>query len=233
MASALQTTTASAPAPATDPAKLMTQPERLALVDNPYLPGRWNLEDAAKKIHPSSLPRLIAAHDAALAPVSKHWLSERLKLLWKSSVVNGSFDAVSWLHETGRLLCDLPHDLLSEAIDRAVMDSAQGFMPTVGQIRAIADPRLRERQQMAARLAAIRDREQVAANPPPPPPADTAESTADILKRVWPGMAKHEQGHRDDGEKLNLNPDRECRKPSAADYKRLFGIDLPPEDQAA
>ena len=52
---------------------------------------------------------------------------------------------------------------------------------------------------------------------------------ADILKRVWPGMAKHEQSHRDDGEKLNLNPDRECRKPSAADYKRLFGIDLPPQ----
>jgi hypothetical protein len=105
------------------------------------------------------------------------------------------------------------------------MQSERGFMPSVGQIRAIAEPRLRDRQRAASRLAAIRDREQAAATPPPPAPADTMESTADIFKRVWPGMAKHEAGHRDDGQKLNLNPDRECRKPSADDYRRLFGID--------
>lgn len=211
----------------------MTLPETLALADNPYANGPWDVHQAAKKFHPAALPRLIAAHDAALSPVSGDWLQKRLRLLWKSSTPAGSLDATAWLHETGRLLSDLPQDILAEAIDQAVMQSERGFMPSVGQIRAIAEPRLRDRQRAAARLAAIRDREQASAAPAPAAPTDTAESTADILKRVWPGMAKHEQGHRDDGEKLNLNPDRECRKPNAADYKRLFGIDLPPEEQAA
>lgn len=211
----------------------MTLPEALALADNPYAHGPWDAHQAAKKFHPAALPRLIAAHDAALAPTDRDWLQKRLRLLWKSSTPAGSLDATAWLHETGRLLEDLPQDILAEAIDQAVMQSERGFMPSVGQVRAIAEPRVRDRQRAAARLAAIRDRDQHTAAPPAAKAIDTAESTADILKRVWPGMAKHEKGHRDDGDKLNLNPDRECRKPSAADYKRLFGIDLPPENEAA
>ena len=46
-----------------------------------------------------------------------------------------------------------------------------------------------------------------------------AESTADILKRIWPGMAQHEPGYQ--AGKLNLDPDRECRKPTRADYLAL------------
>lgn len=218
----------------------MTQPETWALADSQFTSLPWSAAHAAKAFHPASLPRLIAAHDAALHPVSADWLQKRLRLLWKSSVVNGSLDATAWLHETGRLLADLPQDILAEAIDRCVMDSERGFMPTVGQIRAIAEPKLRTREMRARRLVAIRDgagSEPAAPGKQETPATDCGESTSDILKRLWPTMSKHEAGRGRDDE-LGLNPDREIKKPSREDYIRLFGVDpdappAAPEAEAA
>lgn len=205
----------------------MTQPETWALADSQFTSLPWSPVHAAKAFHPSALPRLIEAHDLALRPVSSDWLQKRLRLLWKSSVVNGSLDATAWLHETGRLLADLPQDILAAAIDQCVKESERGFMPTVGQIRAVADPKLRTREMHARRLAAIRDNataDTVATPDIAKPAPEEGESTADMLKRLWPTMNKHlDSGDRDEG--LKLNPDRECRRPSREDYIRLFGVD--------
>jgi len=206
----------------------MTQPETWALADSQFSSLPWSAGHAAKSFNPSSLPRLIAAHDASLEPVAHDWLQKRLRVLWKSSVVNGSLDATAWLHETGRLLADLPHDLLADAIDTAVKSSERGFMPTVGQIRALAEPKLHQRQMHAARLRAINgvnSGANTAPEAPSAPPADTGmkEATADILKRLWPTMAMHEAGGDTSG-KLNLNPDRTTRAPTREDYIRM-GVD--------
>lgn len=100
---------------------------------------------------------LIASHERALTPVASDWLQKRLRLLWKSSTPSGSLDATAWLHETGRLLSDVPADILAPAIDEAVKRSERGFMPTVGEIRAIADPLLLQRRRDLGRLKLVRD----------------------------------------------------------------------------
>lgn len=83
---------------------------------------------------------LLADMERLLQPVESNWLAERLRILWKSSTPAQSLDATVWLHETGRLLSDLPKGILASAIDEAVKTSTKGFMPGVGQIRAIAEP---------------------------------------------------------------------------------------------
>jgi hypothetical protein len=98
---------------------------------------------------------LIAAHEAALAPPTQDWLAARLTQLWKSTTPSGSLDAKSWLHETGRLLMDIPRDILSFAIDEAMRQSVRGFTPSVGEIRAIADPQLKRRKLHCWRLKKI------------------------------------------------------------------------------
>lgn len=61
----------------------------------------------------------------------------------------------AWLAETGRLLWDLPHDILAQAIDEAIKRADRGFMPAVGQIRAVADPIIAQRREQSARLDAM------------------------------------------------------------------------------
>lgn len=62
-------------------------------------------------------------------------------------------DLALWMAETMRLLSDLPHDIVAHAIDQAVKTSKHGHMPSVGEIRQIADPLASEREQNIARLA--------------------------------------------------------------------------------
>lgn len=125
---------------------------------------------------------MLAAYDQALAPVPTEWLAERLRLLWKSSPVNGSLDATAWVHETGRLLMDIPQDILATAIDEAVKKSERGFMPTIGEIRKIAEPRLRDLRLERWRL------EQVVAHEEPktaePEPRCTPEEADRIRREV-------------------------------------------------
>jgi len=159
--------------------RLTTQPIALALSGD-----YWKPEIAARDIaaNGGSVPDLIAAHNRALAPCGNDWLQKRLRLLWKSSPVGGSIDATAWLHETGRLLADLPQDILAAAIDQAVMKSERGFMPGVGEIRALAEPELAKRRLAKWRL------EQVAAHkrtaPVPPTERCSPEQAAAILKEV-------------------------------------------------
>jgi len=119
--------------------------------------GAWDREHAISVMERESVdaPALLAHLDAGLRPVPSEWLAERLRILWKSSVPSNNLDAKSWVHETGRLLSDLPTDIVAEAIDTAVRNSLRGFMPTVGEIRAIAVPLFERRKQQVDRMRVV------------------------------------------------------------------------------
>jgi hypothetical protein len=100
--------------------------------------------------------RLALQHRASLRPVEQDWLRQRLTLMGAAFGHERNPDrATAWLHETRRLLSDLPGDILDHAIDEAIKGSDRGFMPQVGQIRAIADPMRSDREREALRLEAI------------------------------------------------------------------------------
>jgi hypothetical protein len=85
---------------------------------------------------------------AALAPANPGWLLDRLSLLWDHmSTDRDPNRATAWLHETHRLLVDLPQDILGEAIDRAIKESERGFIPSVGAIRKHAEPEAADRER--------------------------------------------------------------------------------------
>ena len=155
--------------------KLMTQPARSALKDNEYRTPAWQAAIALRDMETAGIdPRpLLSAHRLALANAPSDWLQKRLRLLWKSSTPSSNLDAASWLHETGRLLCDIPQDILAWAIDEAVKQSERGFMPGVGPIRALAQPKLEDRRQNAERLRQLVEmieRPKVAIPAPAPEP---------------------------------------------------------------
>lgn len=129
------------------------------------------------------MPALIAVHEQALRPTSSDWLQKRLRLLWKSSTVPNGLDATAWLHETGRLLCDIPQDILAFAIDEAVKRSERGFLPSVGEIRALAEPKLIERRRNLGRLKHVRDTEPQRKAPLAPEDRCTPEQAREIMKR--------------------------------------------------
>jgi hypothetical protein len=202
-----------------------------AVEDNRFSASGWNAVTAAGAIrrdgYADRVPSMVAALRASLAPAPADWIDDRLTLAWMAHGHGKSEDAATaWLHETSRLLCDLPFDILARSIDLAIQQSERGFLPQVGQIRAIADERVAARSRVLDRLGAVA---RALAAPAPEKPKDdgftleseTAESTADILKRIWPTMAQHQPGYQSGEGKLNLNPERECRKPTRADYVRM------------
>ena len=58
----------------------------------------------------------------------------------------------AWLHETGRLLADLPERIVFEAIDECVKEPGRCFAPSVGEIREKAAAPLRRAEIEAANL---------------------------------------------------------------------------------
>lgn len=91
----------------------------------------------------------------AMTPAPAKWFHQRLPVLWTMFMTAREVEpnaAKLWLMETTYLLSDLPHDIVAHAIDEAVRRSRHGFMPTVGEIRAFADPLFSDRRQQAERL---------------------------------------------------------------------------------
>lgn len=109
----------------------------------------------------ASLSRELATIEASAAPVPKGWLVDRLTALWTMFMASRNQSnpgAVTiWLAEYVRLLDDLPWDIVAVAIDDAVRTSRHGFLPAVGEIRAIADPLAQDRQRLLERLRATVD----------------------------------------------------------------------------
>lgn len=115
--------------------------------------GRWEPEAARREMvrHRIDVPAMLAQHRQAMAPSPTDWLQKRLRLLWKSMNPGGGLDAAAWLHETGRLLQDIPQDILGEAIDDAIRNG-KGYMPSVGEIRQQANAALVARKTQLLRL---------------------------------------------------------------------------------
>jgi hypothetical protein len=159
---------------------------------------------------------LIAAYDATMAPATPEWMAWRLNRLWKSSTPSGSLDATAWLHETGRLLSDIPQSILAAAIDEAVMKSTRGFMPSVGEIRAIAEPKMRDLRIERSRLQQVL--EHVEEPPTAPEERCTPEQAAEILRQA--GL--HTESDTPDKPYI---PVEQRPAPDAAWYRETYGID--------
>ena len=132
-----------------------------ALADNRFSLTEWTTATALERMDRADrqrVPGLAAQAEATLRPADREWLSDRLSTLWM--VMSNERDpdrTTAWLHEYMRLLDDLPQDIVSPAIDEAVKKSERGFLPSIGAIRAIADPMLEERKQKVRRLRMLAD----------------------------------------------------------------------------
>lgn len=92
-------------------------------------------------------------------PVPREWLGDRLTILWSLFMASRSQAdpelLTLWLSEHLRLLADLPHDIVALAIDRAVQSARHGFIPSIGEMRATAEPLVAERARLIERLAMV------------------------------------------------------------------------------
>lgn len=106
---------------------------------------------AKRKIR-EDLPALLRQANSDVVPAQEDWITDRLRLLWKSTTPTNNIEAVAWLHETGRLIKHLPQDILTYSIDEVVRRSEKNFTPAAGAILAIAEPMMNERMKIRARL---------------------------------------------------------------------------------
>lgn len=109
----------------------------------------------------ASLMAEVSRIKASTAPVPRGWLADRLTALWTMFMASrreaNSGSVTIWLAEYIRLLDDLPWDIVGLAIDDAVRTSKHGFLPAVGEIRAIADPLVQDRRHLLERMMAVAD----------------------------------------------------------------------------
>src|SRR5665213_3309333 len=100
----------------------MPQCAKLALADPYQSYEQFDASWARKKLVEGGIdmPALLTELRRGLQPVPQGWLARRLEALWNSHSHAGSMKASDWLRETGRLLADLPFDIVAEAIDTAV-----------------------------------------------------------------------------------------------------------------
>lgn len=130
-----------------------------AIANNRFSLREWTTETGLSRLSDADrgrVPAMAAKAEAALTPVDRDWLDKRLSTMYLAMSNDRDADrATAWLHEFMRLLSDLPHDIVAAAIDEAVIKSERGFLPSIGAIRAIADPVLEERKQKVRRLRAM------------------------------------------------------------------------------
>lgn len=127
-----------------------------ALADNAFSLSDWTTATALARLDDGDrkrLPSLAQQAEGTLIPVRRDWLEKRLSTMYLAMSHERDADrATAWLHESVRLLADLPQDIVGDAIDEAVKKSDRGFMPSIGAIRSFADPVLDERKKKVARL---------------------------------------------------------------------------------
>lgn len=132
-----------------------------AIADNRFSLREWTTATGLSRLSDDEklrIPSLADKAEATLSPVDRHWLEKRLSTMYLAMAHDRDPDkATAWLHEFIRLLCDLPQDIVGPAIDEAVKKSERGFLPSIGAIRAIADPMVEERQQKVRRLRMMAD----------------------------------------------------------------------------
>jgi hypothetical protein len=101
----------------------------------------------------AAIPALADKAAAALVPVDHKELINRLTMLGMSMANGKDAEQIrAWLHETARLLSDLPKRVLFDAIDDCVKEPGRVFVPSVGEIREKAAASLQRQERIAARL---------------------------------------------------------------------------------
>ena len=112
-----------------------------------------------KGITLEDLSATIDALEEAIKPAPRQWVGDRLTALFALFSINRNApdakDLAIWLTETAALLSDIPHDILADAIDTAIKTRTHGFMPSVGEIRTIADPVTQQRGNLLFRAALV------------------------------------------------------------------------------
>lgn len=116
----------------------------------------WALDVADQHGVEAGLPAAREAVAASMAVAPAPWFGRRLTMLWTMFMLGRPADQGAqtiWMGEAARLLGDLPHDIVAHSIDEAIRVSRHGFMPSVGEIRAVADPLASERRAQIERLS--------------------------------------------------------------------------------
>lgn len=158
----------------------------------------------------NDLAALLRQANSDVVPATVNWLSQRLKLLWKSTTPTNNMDATAWLHETGRLIKHLPQDILAYAIDEVVRRSEKNFTPAAGAILAIAEPMMAERTKICARLDIL-----VNGQPKPKVRPWEKQDTFDPNERCSPDEAAEIL------KSAGLNMSASSAAPSQRDYSNL------------
>ncbi|WP_460986392.1 hypothetical protein [Sphingobium sp. TomTYG75] len=132
-----------------------------AITDNRFSLREWTTATGLSRLSDDDKLRIPTLADRAqetLTPVNHGWLEKRLSTMYLAMAHDRDPDkATAWLHEFIRLLADLPQDIVAHSVDEAVKKSERGFLPSIGAIRAIADPMVEERQQKVRRLRMMAD----------------------------------------------------------------------------
>ena len=140
----------------------LVPPLQQALADRSFAhsgQAKWDperaLDIAARQGFEAEVPVAHRAAVASLAGAPAPWFGRRLTVLWTMFMLGRPTDQGAqtlWMAEAARLLGDLPHDILAHSIDEAIKASRHGFMPSVGEIRSVADPLVVERRMHIDRL---------------------------------------------------------------------------------
>ena len=138
----------------------------LALADREFINDGspvWSPQWAQRMLHAKGVEGEVRGTldvlQAASQPAPVRWLGDRLTILWTmfmASRVQVDAEALTiWLAEYTRLLADLPHDIVAHSIDRAIQSTRHGFLPSVGEVRSIAEPLAEERDRIIERLSRL------------------------------------------------------------------------------
>lgn len=120
--------------------------------------GEWSSIRALSKLrylgHDQNIPAQAQAMMLSCQPADRERLTQRLILMGAAMAPNRpEAEATAWVHETTRLLADMPLDILCTALDDHQRTSK--FLPTVAEIRELAEPSYERRRRAAARLDAM------------------------------------------------------------------------------
>lgn len=187
----------------------------------------------------AEVPALVAQAADLCRPVDRDKAVQRLTALGMTMAPNRpAAEASIWVHEMARLLGDLAEDVLGEAIDDC--QRRLKFLPTVAEIREVAEPIMERRRREASRLDAmaryLRSGQPIPKALPPPPkpvmdrrgepmtPAETEELNAILEKlgavtRYCPDGSRYEVERQK--KQRHLGPPR---KPTRLDYIDM-GVD--------
>jgi hypothetical protein len=151
--------------------------------------GEWQTAKAMTKLDDAqSIIPIAEQYGQSCKPATDAVRTQRLTALGMTMAPNRqAAEASIWLHETKRLLSDLPADILCHAID--TLQKRLKFLPTVAEIREVADPIIGRRRREFSRLDAMR--RYVESGQPIPKRIESAIPAAPQHKADEPMTAEH------------------------------------------